>query len=104
MTWLQTCAKSKCATGSSDKGEGDNGDKDKVKKKDNDMSNKLLPPMAQTIPSMSDKKKNVIKLVEEEDNSSKSDNSTDMSAFKTLPSNKAKKVVEKPKKAEKIKK
>eukprot|EP00957_Ditylum_brightwellii_P166103 12646152-Ditylum_brightwellii.AAC.1 len=49
MTWLQTCAKSKCATGSSDKEEGDNDNR--VKEEDNNMSNKLLPPMAHAIPS-----------------------------------------------------
>eukprot|EP00957_Ditylum_brightwellii_P013358 1009018-Ditylum_brightwellii.AAC.1 len=58
MTWLQTCAKLKCATGSSDKEKGDN--KVKVKEKVNNMSNKLLPPMAHTIPSMPGKKKSAI--------------------------------------------
>eukprot|EP00957_Ditylum_brightwellii_P015485 1165597-Ditylum_brightwellii.AAC.1 len=56
ITWLQIWAKPKCSAGSSN--EEDIGNDDEVKEiKEDDVSNELLPHMAQTIPSMSGKKK-----------------------------------------------
>eukprot|EP00957_Ditylum_brightwellii_P140831 10727831-Ditylum_brightwellii.AAC.1 len=76
MAWMQICAKSECSTGSSKESASESKDK----KDDVELQELLAPQMAQTIPSLSGKKK-VIELGE--DKSSKSE--SNLSTFEAKP-------------------
>eukprot|EP00957_Ditylum_brightwellii_P130708 9971192-Ditylum_brightwellii.AAC.1 len=74
MAWLQICTKSECRTGSSEESASES--KNKGDEDDVELQELLAPQMAQTIPSLSRKKK-VIEL--DKDELSKSD--SELSAF-----------------------
>eukprot|EP00957_Ditylum_brightwellii_P082054 6239453-Ditylum_brightwellii.AAC.1 len=86
---VEICARTKCGTGSSKEEEDYDDMVGAEEEEDEDGSQELLGPnMVQTLPTPSKKGKEVIKV--EHEDSSMSEDSTDMSAFKALPFKKAK--------------